>query len=194
MWQLTYTLYAAFNLLLVSLGFGNPHITTQDPGFIADAATVCCHLFLIYRLLGLFCRETSGPVCYSRNKNQQLTHTSVHLGHLFAVRSYYGHTQNISWHFLPSNRRLEMAQDNCICHRRHCSHLHILLFLRHSLLLWPAFPLPHQRLTRKMYWNGPRSLCGKHDSRCHQHCLGLHPRHLAHRSHQQSMHASSGKD
>ena len=51
MWQLTYTLYAAFNLLLVSLGFGNPHITTQDPGFIADAATVCCHPLAIYCLL-----------------------------------------------------------------------------------------------------------------------------------------------
>jgi hypothetical protein len=38
--QLTYTIYAAFNLLLVSWGFGNTHLATQDPTFVAEAASV----------------------------------------------------------------------------------------------------------------------------------------------------------
>lgn len=42
--QLTYTVYAAFNLLLVSWGFGNSHITKQDPQFISNAAKVRYHL------------------------------------------------------------------------------------------------------------------------------------------------------
>jgi hypothetical protein len=38
--QLTYTIYAAFNLLLVSWGFGNSHILTQDPAFVSRVASV----------------------------------------------------------------------------------------------------------------------------------------------------------
>jgi hypothetical protein len=56
--QLTYTIYAAFNLVLVSWGFGNSHLATQDIATISRTSSVRWSLpfaFLIYcHILGDF--------------------------------------------------------------------------------------------------------------------------------------------